>query len=160
MKAAQVNKLYAKLKPEEQAALVLEAAARDDVYDVDAILQSVERRTYQTVHADYHRRAYCLQWLVAQYGIDYWKNRALMFIASSQSENGDRQAAETARQFLAKVVALETALADICKLLKVDMAAIKILAGCPDVDIQPNKLPPVDAELVQHYFEIYSHAAK
>jgi hypothetical protein len=65
-----------------------------------------------------------------------------------------------ALRFLAKTVALETALAETCILLKVDRAAIKKIAGCPDGDAHPNELPPVDAELVRQYTEIYSHVTK
>jgi hypothetical protein len=160
MKPAQVNKLYAKLKPEEQAALVFEAAARLDSDEVDTILEYVERKTYFTVHADYHRRAFGLQWLVAQYGIEYWKIRALLLKACNKADDGDQQATDTAFLFLAKVVALEIALAEICKLIKVDMAAIKKMAGCPDGDAHPDELPPVDAELVRQYTDLYSHVTK
>ena len=159
MKPEQVNKLYAKLKPEEQAALVFEAAARLDSNEVDAILEYVERKTYLTVHSNYHRRALGLQWLSGQYGIDYWKNRALMLIACNKADDGDDHSANLALRFLAKVVALEIALAETCKLLKVDRAAIKKMVGCPDGDALPNELPQVDAELVRQYTEIYSHVA-
>lgn len=159
MKPNQLNKLYAKLTPHEQAALVFEAAARKDVKDIDAILDNVERKTYVTVHADYHRRAYALQWLVAQYGIDYWKNRALMHMACNHIDEGGQQMADYALTFLAKVVALETAIAETCKLLKVDVAAIKIIAGCLD-DPPPSELPPVDAELVRQYTDVYSQVLK
>ncbi len=43
MKPAQVNKLYAKLTPHEQAALAVEAASRHDESAIDAILAHVER---------------------------------------------------------------------------------------------------------------------
>ena len=158
MKSAQVNKLYAKLTPHEQAALVFEAAARLDENDVDAILDSVERRTYLTVHADYHRRAYGLQRLVGQYGIDYWKNRALMMLSCKQAE-GSKQADNSTLIFFAKVIAIETALIETCKVLKVDVAAIKKMAGCPDGESKLN-LPKVDAELVRQYTELYTQCCE
>ncbi|MCK4842608.1 MAG: hypothetical protein KAT04_12125 [Methylococcales bacterium] len=48
-----INKLYAKLTPNEQATLFFEAAVRQDENEVDLILNSVERRTYSTPHIDY-----------------------------------------------------------------------------------------------------------
>jgi hypothetical protein len=114
-----------------------------------------------TVHSNYHRRAFGLQWLAGQYGIEYWKNRALMLIACNKADDdGDDHSADLALRFLAKVVALEIALAETCKLLKVDRAAIKKMAGCPDGDALPNELPQVDAELVRQYTEVYSHVTK
>jgi hypothetical protein len=90
---------------------------------------------------------------------NYWKNRALMLIACNKADDGDDQSADLALRLLAKMVALEIALAETCKLLKVDRAAIKKMAGCPD-DGHPNELPPVDAELVRQYTEVYSHVTK
>ena len=46
MKPAQVNKLYSKLIPHEQAALVMEAAARLDESEADAIMEQVERKHF------------------------------------------------------------------------------------------------------------------
>ncbi len=42
MKLAQVNKLYAKLTPLEQATPVIEAAAKHDESEADAIMEQVE----------------------------------------------------------------------------------------------------------------------
>ena len=70
MKPAQVNKLYAKLTPHEQAALVIEAASRLDESEVDAILEHVERKHYISAHTDYTQRIQALTVLIGQYGIE------------------------------------------------------------------------------------------
>lgn len=95
MKPVQVNKLYGKLTPREQAALVFEASVRLDESEVDAILENVERKTYRSLHWDYIRRSYGLQSLVSQYGIDYWKNRALMLMAYNLAEERATQKPKT-----------------------------------------------------------------
>lgn len=155
MKPAQVNKLYAKLTPHEQAALVIEAAARLDESEADAIMEQVERKHYIATHADYTRRIHALTALVGQYGIEYWKNRALMLIACEYAEQGSQQSEDSALKFLAKTLALESAIVDVCKRLKVDVMAIKKMVGCPDNETQES-LTPVDEELVKQYIESYA----
>ena len=152
MKPAQVNKLYRKLTPHEQAALVLEAAARLDEKEVDAILEQVEHKTYLTVHANYHRRAYGLMSLVGQYGIEYWKSRALMLTALNVCDDN-----ETAFKFLAKLGSMEAALMAVCERLKVDVEAVKTLADCKD---GPAFNAYAEAEQVEQYLEVFSKVAQ
>lgn len=154
MKPAQVNKLYAKLTPHEQAALVIEAAARFDESEADAIMEQVERKHYLTCHADYTRRIHALTALVGQYGIEYWKVRTLMLLACEYVDQGNQQADAAALRFLAKCLALEAAIVEVCNRLKVDVKAIKTMAGCPDDDVKPEELPKVDAELLKQYVDI------
>lgn len=156
MKPSQVNKLYAKLTPHEQAALVIEAAARLDENEADAIMEQVERKHYLACHADYTRRIHALTTLVGQYGIEYWKLRALMLIACEYAEQGNQEAEAPALKFLAKCVALEAAIIEVCNWLKVDVKAIKTMAGCPDDDLKSNELLQSDIELVEQYTEILS----
>jgi hypothetical protein len=154
MKPAQVNKLYSKLTPHEQAALVIEAAARLDESEADAIMEQVERKHYLATHADYTRRIHALTALIGQYGIEYWKTRTLMLIACEYAEQG-QQAEAPALRFLAKCMALESAIVEVCKRLKVDVLAIKKMAGCPDNET-PEFLTPIDEELVRQYIESYA----
>lgn len=156
MKSNQVNKLYAKLTPHEQAGLVMEAAARLDENTADAILAQVERRHYIATHADYTRRIHALTALTGQYGIEYWKIRALMLLSVSKAEDGHTEVEPSALQFLAKAVALESAIIEICKQLKVDVAAIKSMASCPDADAEPKDLPDVDKVQYGQYMELFS----
>ncbi|BBL60082.1 hypothetical protein [Methylomonas koyamae] len=156
MKPAQVNKLYARLTPHEQAALAIEAAARHDESEIDAILAHVEHRHYLSTHADYTRRIHALMTLAGQYGIEYWKNRALMLIACEYADQGNQEAEAPALRFLAKAVALESAIVEVCKQLKVDVKAIKTMAGCPDDDVKPEALQKADAELVTQYTGMFA----
>lgn len=159
MKPSQVNKLYSKLTPHEQAALVIEAAARLDESEADAIMEQVERKHYLTCHADYTRRIHALTALIGQYGIEYWKNRALMLLACEYAEQGSQQAEAPALQFLAKTLALESAIVEVCKRLKVDVMAIKKMAGCPDDDVKPEELQKADVELMKQYEVMFSGLA-
>ena len=52
MKPAQVNKLYSKLIPYEQAALCFEAAARQDEAEINDIVDSIEKHSYRCLHTD------------------------------------------------------------------------------------------------------------
>lgn len=156
MKPSQVNKLYAKLTPHEQAALVIEAAARLDENEADAIMEQVERKHYLTCHADYTRRIHALTALVGQYGIEYWKVRTLMLLACDYAEQGNQEAEAPALRFLAKCVALESAMVEVCNRLKVDIKAIKTMAGCPDDDVKPEELQKADTELVKQYADMFA----
>ena len=154
MKPSQVNKLYSKLTPHEQAALVIEAASRLDEGEADVIMEQVERKHYIATHADYTRRIHALTALIGQYGIEYWKCRALMLLACDYADQGNQEGEVPALRFLAKCVALESAIVDVCNRLKVDVMAIKKMAGCPDDDVKPDELPKVDAELLKQYVDI------
>ncbi|MDT4290379.1 hypothetical protein RO575_12480 [Methylomonas sp. MO1] len=156
MKPAQVNKLYAKLKPYEQAALVVEAAARHDESAIDDILAHVELRHYLAPHADYTRQIHALTTLVGQYACEYWRIRTLMLLACEYVDQGNQQADNTALRFLAKCVALESAIVEVCKLAKVDIKAIKTMAGCPCDDVKPEALQKADAELVRQYTDMFA----
>lgn len=156
MKPNQVNKLYSKLTPHEQAALAFEAAVRLNGNEVDAILEQVERKTYITLHADYHRRAYGLQFLVGQYGIEYWKNRALMILACDKFDKGEHQGEQIANQFFNKTVALELALIEVCKQIKVDVGTIKKMASCLPDEFKGYDLPEVDTELIKQYADMFA----
>ncbi|MDT4290386.1 hypothetical protein RO575_12515 [Methylomonas sp. MO1] len=156
MKPAQVNKLYAKLTPHEQAALAVEAASRHDESAIDAILAHVERKHYLAPHTEYTRRIHALTTLVGQYGIEYWKIRTLMLLACDYAEQGNQESEAPALRFLAKAVALEAAIVEVCNLLKVDATAIKTMAGCPDDSVKLGELQKADAELVKQYADMFT----
>lgn len=156
MKPTQVNKLYSKLTPHEQAALVFEAVARQDEGEANSIMEQVERKHYLASHVDYSRRIQTLTALVGQYGIEYWKNRALMLVACEMAEDGSDKTDQTANQFFVKTIALELALIEVCKLIRVDVRAIKKMASCPPDEAKGFELPEVDSDLVKQYEEMLS----
>jgi hypothetical protein len=159
MKTAQVNKLYGKLTPQEQASIVLEAVSRLDESTVDAVLGQVERKTYLSVHADYIRQMNALQWLISVYGLEYWKNRALMLAACDMVEAGNKHAEERANQFFVKTVAIELALVAVCQQFKVDVSAIKTMVDCVPNEMEGYEMPEVDKELIKKYAELFSKVA-
>ena len=79
MKARQVNKLYNKLNPHEQAALAFEAISRQDDDDFQRILGSVEEKTYLVPDFDYQQRLQGLTYLGSVYGIVYWKTLCRLY---------------------------------------------------------------------------------
>ncbi len=126
MKTEQVNKLYKQLSPIEQAALAFEAATREDFEEADLILESVERRNYQTPHRAYLSRCDAFFILALVYGQTYWQTTALAVIACHKRYGDDKTAAD----FYSKLASMNEALVHVCNEMKVDIAAVKKIAGC------------------------------
>jgi hypothetical protein len=154
MKASQVNKLYSKLTPHEQAALSFEAAARHDKAEFDAILDGVPRVAYQCVHNDFQQRVTGFFTLAGDYGINYWQNRALMMTALYAS-NDKNDYNKAVIRFAAKIASMNIALSDACRLFKIDVEAIKTIAGCKG---EPTFDDYAEAELIEQYIELFTSA--
>lgn len=125
MKPEQVNKLYKKLTPQEQAALCFDAAIRHDEGEINNIIANVESHNYKCLDYQYRKRVMGLYMLGLVYGGMYWKTRTLMtaaaFVPDYQQE---------AHIFLNKLSSMDVALIAVCKHVKVDIIAVKTLAGC------------------------------
>ena len=154
MKPAQVNKLYAKLTPHEQAALSFEAAIRNDEAEINDILVNVEKHTYHLPNAEYRQRATGLFMLALYYGTQYWKNRALMMMALHASDDPTGYEG-LAVQFASKLASMDAALIEVCGSLKVDIRPIKTMADCKD---EPVFSEYVEAELVGQYTGLFMQA--
>ena len=156
MKPAQINKLYTKLTPHEQAALSFEAAARRDEAEFDAIISSVPREIYRCVHNDFKERVMGLFALAGDYGINYWKARTALLMACNLSRKGEsKDCSEMLLRLLAKIASMDAALTDVCQTFKVNVEAIKTLAEC---DNQPTFSQYIDAELIEQYTELFTSA--
>jgi len=152
MKQQQINKLYSKLTPYEQAALVFEAAIRKDECEVDLVLNSVERRTYSTPHIDYQQRMTGLISLSGCYGITYWKTLCQLSSLMALSSDDDSYD-KTARLFINKISSMDAALQVVCKELSVDIAAVKKFAECNDH--HPNYNGDIENQFVEQYTELF-----
>jgi len=156
MKPAQINKLYSKLTPHEQAAMSLEAAVRRDEAEFDAIIGSVPREIYQCVHNDFKERVMGLFALAGNYGINYWKTRTALLMACNLSRKGEsKDCSEMLLRLLAKIASMDAALTDVCQTFKVNVDAIKKLAEC---DQQPTFSQYIDAGLIEQYTELFTSA--
>ena len=156
MKQQQVNKLYSKLTPHEQAALLFEAAMRKDESEADLILDSVEMRTYSALHIDYQQRITGLLNLSGCYGITYWKTLcqlSTLIALSLDDDNYDK----TARLFINKISSMDAALEAVCKELKVDASSIKQFAECNDY--HPDFEIDIKNQFIDQYTEIFSKIA-
>jgi hypothetical protein len=151
MRPSQINKLYSKLTPHEQVALSFEAAVRRDEAEFDAIIDSVPRVIYQCVHNDFQQRITGLFALAGDYGINYWKTRALMMTALHASDDKDGYD-EFVIRFAEKMASMNIALIDICQLIKVDAEAIKTMADCKG---QPTFDKYAKTELIEQYTEMF-----
>jgi hypothetical protein len=156
VKAAQVNKLCSKLTPHEQAALCMEASARQDRADFDAIADSVTRVTYQGSHLDFSQRLTGLYSLAMLYGTIYWKNHTLMLMAFNlSSEDDNKEYIEIAKRFITKLASMDAALIDVCGRIKVNVDSLKTLAYCKD---EPSFSDYAEAELVEQYTALFMQA--
>ena len=151
MKLNQVDKLYGKLTPHELAALSLQASARQDRVDFDAIIESVPRLSYHGLHFDYSQRLHGLYSLAGKYGTLYWKNRTLMMLALHASDEPDGYEGYAIR-FAAKMASMNAALIDACQIVKADIIAMKTMAECKD---EPTFDKYAEAGLIEQYADLF-----
>ncbi len=156
MKQQQVNKLYSKLTPQEQSALLFEAAIRKDENEVDLILDYVEMRTYSIPHLNYQQRMTGLINLSGCYGIAYWKTLCQLSVLIALSLD-DKSFDETARLFIKKISSMDVALEAVCKELKIDVSSIKQFSECNDY--HPNFDVDIKNQFIDQYTEIFSKTA-
>lgn len=153
MQQAQVEKIYPKLTPHEQAALAFEALARQDTVELGAIVGSVERQDYRGSHWDYRQRLTGFIDLAKYYGLIYWKTRCCMAVMDDKFKEGGNEAdQQAALVFVDRVLAMETALQDVCAKANIDVLAVKKLALCED-EYSPDKCK--NEELVREYVGLF-----
>lgn len=121
MNPAQVDKLYNKLTPVEQANLVFEAIARNDDDEIEVIVNSLEKRAYRIWNPEYTFRNEGLMTLALIYGVSYWKQRELFVRAMRDYDKGNEKAALIFIQAAAQIKGMEAALKTVCKEIKVDV---------------------------------------
>lgn len=154
MKTNQIDKLYSKLTPKEQACLVLEAAANMNESEADAVIAVVERKHYLCMHAEYTTHMQRLMAIIGIYGTEYWKNRALMLAACNLvDKSGDLDVAETTHRFYENAIALEVAVQKACNLLGVDVCAIRSIIGVIPNEMNDYKSEDVNQKIVQNYLK-------
>ena len=152
MNSAQVEKLYAKLTPVEQANLVFEAIARNDDDEIEVIVNSLEKRAYRIWNPEYTFRKEGLMTLAMIYGVSYWKQRELFTRAMGAYDKGNEKAALIFIQAAAQIRGMEVALIDVCHQINVDVEAIKTLADCKGEIAFGDDADP---EIVAEYTEMF-----
>jgi len=156
MRKQPINKLYSQLTPHEQANLAFEAAMRKDEKEVALILNAVEQKTYVTGHADYHIRSQGLIYLSGIFGITYWKS---FFKLSTANINPTGVAFDSlAQSRINQFIALNTALINVCTLLKIDPEVIREFAECRG--ITPNFKGTADEMFLEKYTELFTITAR
>lgn len=147
MRAQQVNKLYSKLTPHEQAALAFEAAAQTKGEECDLIINSVEQRTYDAPHIDYQTRMQGLMQFSLSYGIFFWKR--LCQIGSAPALEADGVHVDV-QPIMDDFASMNVAFENICDKLKVDPVVVRKFAECGCYQ------PLSDAEVKDHLVEKYT----
>ncbi len=153
MKVAQVDKLYTKLTPVEQAGLAFEAIARNDDAELAVIVESVQQLDYRCTHWEFRQRGWCLLDLAKYYGVIYWKTRAYMGVAHAKFQEGNNVNDQKATfVFLDRLLAMDVALTDVCTKINIDVMTVKKLALCEDEAALSDNGNP---ELVKEYSELF-----
>jgi hypothetical protein len=154
MKPAQVNKLYKQLTPKELADLAIEAIIRHDDDELDLIVDSVNRVTYNCLHHDYISRLQGFERVAAYYGVQHWKLQGLATLAFYRFPENN-EVIKSALKMLARLCALEQALIKVCKTERINIDAVKWQASC-NVSDEIFSLPVCNLytdELIDEYTE-------
>jgi len=155
MKTAQLDKLYSKLTPYEQAGLFFEAAVRQDNAELEVIVNSLERRPYRALRPEFTKRKEGLFMLAWTYGIEYWRNREMMIRAIAvYHKTGSEAALYVGLNAADELTGMEAALVDVCKRTSINIDAVKTVAQCKDEIIFDNE-EFVNPEIVKQYTELF-----
>ena len=154
MKQQQINKLYNKLTPQEQANLAFAASMRTDQTEVDLILSAVEKRTYVTTHVDYDRRTCGLVKLSGIFGIFYWKT--LLKLSTANLSKVGMACDKVSQRYINQFIALNTALNNVCQSLQIDSEAIRKFAECSGINPKFEGVP--DEEFLEQYTKLFTVA--
>lgn len=145
MKEKRTTKLYEGLSPKQKAALTLHYIGEQDAAEIERIRSTVEWKTYRCIDAEYTdwRDRFFDASLV--WGVMYWRalfiheldasafHRAVHRLLDSKADGEERKAFDEADQAqersLARVVALQEALKDVCQQHGLDHEDVTKLAG-------------------------------
>ena len=141
MKPAQVNKLYRKLTPHEQAALVFVAAVNRDDDETKAITANVPMQTYSNFHRDFTHRAIGFLLLTGFYGTIYFQTKTLILSSNKPA------------QYFARLASMDAALVNVCDRFKVSVDAIKTQALCLN---EPVFSEYAQADLIDQFTELFT----
>lgn len=156
MKRQQVNKLYSKLAPQEQANLAFEAAIRNDERDLSLIMNAIEQKTYVTGHADYHIRNHGLIQLSGMFGIAYWKT--FFKLSTARLDKTGQAFDKIAQQHIDEFIAINTALNNVCEVLKINPEVIRKYAECHAIN--PDFKGTEDNKFIEKYTDLFTTAAQ
>lgn len=150
---AQINKLYPKLDNGQLAALAFDALMRGDDNERMAIVSSVDRRYYHCINQGFTKSYNGYIDLGLFYGMVYWKARCCMAVMGDKfKESGNETDQNIEFKYLDRVLAMETALRDVCAKANIDVLAVKKLALCED-EYSPDKCK--SEELVGEYVGLF-----
>lgn len=156
MKRQQLDKIYSKLTPHEQANLAFEAAIRHDEQDLDLIMNAIEQKTYVTGHADYHIRNHGLIQLSGMFGIVYWKT--FFKLSTAHLDKTGKDFNKIAQKHVDEFIAINTALNTVCEALKINPEVIRKYAECHAIN--PDFKGTADNKFIEKYTEIFTTAAQ
>ena len=122
MKPEQIDKLYKKLTPAEQASLAFEALVTVGPDEANTIHESVDPRAYH----NYMLRFYHINLLAFYFGSIFWKTVAQL-MSTCHSESSD---VELILALDSQLASMDKAIADICIEMKIDILSMRKMAGC------------------------------
>jgi len=152
MKLTATEKLYNHLSPTQAAAMAFEAATRNDDAELSLIVKSQPLIEYKTPSVDYVHRSFGLYQMSLFYGLIYWQQTAYLMKAGYQYHDAN------ATQAAAMLGSMDAALIEVCKELKVDIAAVKKQAMVPGD--RTEYLEFFDADMTTEYLEMFKRLSQ
>jgi len=156
MKRPELQRVYSKLTPQEQAALVFEASTRQDKSEADVILNCVSIKNYSMPDLDYQQRMQGLSNLSGVYGMVFWK--ALFLLSSFKWTQFDNDfLPETIKQHIKRFNSIEVAIEAICKQMNIKVSTLKEIAECDTLN--PDFGDEIDSQYVRQYNQLFASIA-
>jgi hypothetical protein len=153
MKRSNIDQIYAKLTPTEQAALAFESLGRHDKAETEMIVRTVVTQAYRCPDWAFRRRLMDLINLGRYYGLLYWKTRTFLTVAYSQSQlKKDSSSQAGLFEWLERLLAMEVALIQVCQTLNVNVTTVRQYGHC---EHEVRILGAGDPALVQEYADLF-----
>jgi hypothetical protein len=159
MNAKQVNQLYKQLTPKELANLTIETINKGlPSKELDLIKDNIQTGLYRLPLWEYRHHIDGYERLSFCYGLQFWKNAALLNMCYEVMESDLVDAKDSSDCFAAykiyagRLISLDIALIEVCNKAKFDIEAVYWLAEMSETDKRFKALiPSIEPFNIEHY---------
>lgn len=159
MNAKQVNQLYKQLTPTELANLTIETINNGlPSKELELIKGSVSTALYLLPVAEYRKHLNGYEMLSFCYGLQFWKNAALLNMCHEVMDSGlfdetdSNESFEVYKVYAGRLISLDLALIEVCNKAKFDIKAVHWLAEISETDKKFKALiPSIEPFNIEHY---------